>query len=430
MSEERFQLGEFWLSQRSNSPVWCITWFEPKKRQTRRHSTGHVDFEQAKVTLAAHFVAHATLTQEKPEDVPISMALDQYYEHHAKHTKSGEGSAKPAIAKWKAFWSGSMLADMTIERQKEFKAWLEAYTFTRGKDATPRYLSGGTIARQWNVGPTAFEWMLANHKIKYYPAVPYLSDNARRERVLSLEEMAALFNAADSEHMWRWLILAVSTAARPNAPCAITPGMVNLPGNFVTLLPPGMQQNPKKRRPTLPLCATLRGWLEAWLQPEAMRYESSRRTIECMPTLITWRGKPIDNIKEGFVRLKDAAGLTDPLIIPYTVRHTMITWIMKQRVPEWDREVWFGHKEPGNATTAGYIHLDPDYLRPAAQATDAYFDALAPYVKMPLRVSCVSAYSQVVGAESVKPLDLLDSGGARYRDRTCDPHHVKEGGHQ
>lgn len=428
MSDERFQLGEFWLSQRDNSPVWCITWFDTKSRQTRRLSTSCRDFEQAKVALAAHFVAHATLANESPEDVPIAIVLGQYYEQHAKNTKSGIGSAKPAIAKWRAFWGEAPLSSMSIERQAEFKGWMEAYTFTRGKDPTLRYLTAGTIARQWNVGPTAFEWALANHKIKHYPAVPYLSDNARRERTLSFEEMAALFNAAaEVEHMWRWLILDVATTARPNAPNEITPAMVNLPGNYLTLLPTGQKQDPKKRRPTLPMCSWLRPWLEAWLRPEALRYESKRRTVERVPTLITWRGKRIDNIKEGFARLKEAAGLTDPLIVPYTIRHTMITWIMKQRVPEWDREVWFGHKEPGNQTTVGYIHLDPDYLKPAAQATDAYFEQLAPLVIRPLRATCVLAYSADDGVTGRKLLDLQDAVGARDRDRTCDPHHVKEG---
>ncbi len=212
------------------------------------------------------------------------------------------------------------------------------------------------------------------------------------------------------------------------APCALTPSpeMVSLEGNFIRLLPPGVEQDPKKRRPTLPICTTLRRWLEEWLAPEALRYESTRREVETVPTLISWRGKPIEKIRGGFVRLKEIAGLTDPQIVPYTVRHTMITWIMRQRVPEWDREVWFGHKEPGNKTTAGYVHLDPDYLRPAAEATDAYFDALAPLVKRPLRARRVLDYARDDRQESVKSLDSLESNGARDRDRTCDPHHVKE----
>jgi integrase len=406
---ERFQLGEFWLSQRKHSPVWCITWFDQATRQTQRTSTGERDFGRAKIALAEHVIAFQTLDNEKPADVEIATILAQYWAQYANTLKSRE-TAKAAIDKWSRFWQRDTLADLTLERQSEFKAWFESFTYTRGKDPTPRLLSKGTIARQWNVGPTAFEWARKNHKIQAYPFVPYLTSNTRRERTLSIEEAAKLFDAAyaergsSGEQMWRWLLLSVGTAARPNAPCEITAAMVSLTDNFIRLLPLGVEEDTRKRRPTLPICRTLRPWLEAWTRPQALQYTSKGKgTIE-VPTLISWRGKQIADIGEGFERIKKAAGLTDPKIVPYTVRHTMITWLIKNRVPEWDREVWVGHKEPGSATTAGYVHLDPDYLKPAAEATDDFFDKVGRIATIHLRVGCVSAYSQDIPREGGKSL--------------------------
>jgi integrase len=403
MSKERFQLGEFWLGQRRDSPVWYICWLEPQGRRyrTRRHSTGERDFERAKERLAEHFISHVKLREERPEDVPLFLVLDRYYQNHGCKLPSKD-SIRSAIANWKLFWgTGAMVGDLTLQRQKEFETWLRERTYERGKGENRKVLplSPGTVARQWNVGVTALEWAREGQLIKYYPAIPYLSDDTRRKRTLTLEEAAALFNAVDdgpdNEHLWRWLLLEFGFATRPNAPLELQPGapMLYLDNGYVDFLPPGRKQNPKKRRPTLPIPATLLPWLRQWTTEESLVYVMRKRKVDSivrLDRLITFRGRRIRSIRQGFDLLKKRAGITDPKVVPYTIRHTMTTWFMRQRVPEWDREVWLGHKEPGNATTAGYVHLDPQYLAPAAAAVDAYFALLAPLLKRPigLRASC------------------------------------------
>lgn len=385
----RFQLGEFWLSQRPNSPAWCITWFDTDSRQTRRSSTGETDFERATIELAKYFVANTGIKDERPEDIYVSFVLDRYYERHANKLASHE-TAKAAIAKWKEFWQEDVVSDLTIQKQEAFIAWLECRPTTRG--SRNETLSRGSIARTINVGRAAFSWSYERHELKTVPFIMRYQDDARRERILSIDEMATLFNAAaELEHQWRLMLLLVATAARPTAVLDITTtgGQIDLENKRINLLPPGKQQQKKKRRPVIPIAVTLLPWLRQWLKPEALMYRSTRKSIIRLSHVITYAGNRIATARQSFDAIKQRAGITDPSVTAYTVRHTMATWLVQQRVPEWDREVFLGHKPPGSATTAKYVHLNPEYLKPAADAIDAYFVELALKVKRPLRVGSV-----------------------------------------
>lgn len=389
---ERFQLGQLWLSKHTTSPNWCITWHDRRSKQTKRLSTGTSDFEKAQQVLAKHWITQSELKEERPESVPISQILDRYYEAHASKIPS-KLSAASAIAKWKEFWRDDTVADLTFKRQEEFIKWLEAYTVKTGSRKGQK-LSRATISTQLSVGAAAIRYAIKRQELRASPhLIPY-KHNSRRTRVLTLDESAALINAAaETEHMWRWVLLAFATAARPNAVLEIrpTPPMVDLDNGIINLLPPGQQQN-KKRRPIVPVAQTLMPWLRRWTRREALVHEARRgkkTKVTQIDRLITWRGKRIKDVRMGFQRLKAAAGITDELVCPVTIRHTMTTWLVKQRVPAEQREIFIGHRMPGSETTAGYVHLDPDYLRDAAAAVDAYFDALASRLKRPLRVSSV-----------------------------------------
>lgn len=381
------QIGDFWLSHDKKSPeIWCITWFDQESRQTRRRSTGLRDIASAEVALAKWVIQHSELREEQPEDVALEVVLDRYYEKHASK-KTSKNSALSGIRYWKKFWGPkTRISDLSVARQNDFEDWLRKQTYTRGKSPAQNHLSDGSVARYWNVGPTALEWARNAQEIKYYPPVRFLVGGEPRKRVLTIEESAALFNAVEAEHEWRWLILSFGTAARPNAPLDIRPGppMLDLTHQRIDLLPPGKKQDPRKRRPILPIAGALLPWLRLWTQPDQLVYQPRRKGSFEITRLITWRGKPIKQIGQTFERLKARANITDPRVIPYAIRHTIITWFMHRRVDEYEREVWPGHRAPGSTTTAGYVHLDPEYLRGAADAVDAYFRLLAPLVRRPL----------------------------------------------
>lgn len=388
-AEERFQLGDFWLSLHSTSPNWQITWFNPESGQTQRSSTRTSDFERAKVKLAEHFVAHGALKNEQPELVLISVILDKWYSA-VGHKHASKDTNKLAIAKWKEFWGSRTVADITAEENRRFVEWMSERTYIRGRADNPnavrQKMSKGGMARQYNVGCTALKWGLAEHLITSVPKLKPISDSKRRKRILSIQELAALFNAAaDVEHHWRWLLLTCATAARPNAclDILVGPPMVDLEQKRLDLLPPGQEQDPKKRRPIQPIPESVLPWLALWTRKDKLLHVTTRKSWE-VTHLVTYKGRRIKRMTSAFDSMKTKAGITDPAVVPYSIRHTMATWFAKKRTATYDREVWLGHQEPGSRTTAGYIHLDPEYLQSAAEAIDELFITLNPLLDRPI----------------------------------------------
>lgn len=357
--QERFRLGKFYLGKKANSPNWRINWVEDG--EVTGFSTGTRDLEEAKAALAKHFIREVELKDERPDEVPLATLLDRYYEKRASKLASKD-SAKSAVDKWKEFWGPATVADLTLDRQEKFIAWLEAYVPKRGATKGKAKLSRATISRQISTGVSAIRYALARHEIGSAPQIISYKHNVRRKRVLSIEEMKRLLNATkDLEHVRRWLLLAIGTAARPNAilELASTPPMLDLENGLIDLLPPEMEgEQEDKRRPIIPIAPTLLPLVKAWAA------EGER--------LVMYRGKRVKKIRMGFNRVKARAGITDPKVVPVTVRHTMITWLIKRKVDGDQREIFIGHKLPGSETTAGYVHLEPDYCNEAVVAVEAY----------------------------------------------------------
>src|SRR5688572_29703751 len=83
---------------------------------------------------------------------------------------------------------------------------------------------------------------------------------ANRE-VLSIEEMARLWDAIDQPHLHAFLIGMISTVARPAAVLQLTRFQCDLHRNVIDLNPAGRART-KKRRPVVPMASALRPWIE------------------------------------------------------------------------------------------------------------------------------------------------------------------------
>lgn len=384
MQNERFRLGEFWLDSRKGSPYWYIYWLEKvdKKYRTRKSSTGETDFELAKKKLASKFLLDSDYDEERPADILVAVVLDRDMERHGKKLRSVDTN-ESAIKKWKAFWGNATIADLGVESK-----WQRFLDFMRNQTYRGEPLTESTLKRQLNVGRHA---IARAYRKKELVSIPYMpnefEDGEGRERVLLPAEMAKLLNAAiDLEHMWRWMLMAIGTTSRPSAVRELTVRQIDFENKLIRLNPRGRAQT-KKRRPMVPICATLLPWLRDWTRKEALVHRGWRGDVTILERIITYNGKPLESIRDGFALLKERAGIDDPEVVPSSIRHTMATWMVKSRVYEWDREIMLGHREPGSKTTANYVHLDPDFLKDATAAIDAYFEQLQPMVKRPLRTS-------------------------------------------
>ena len=368
--------------------MWHVTWYDKTNRQTRRASLGTADFEEAKIKLGLWVTEKRTARDERPSDVPLEDVLIRYYQQHARHLPSAEQS-RYALAKWSDFFACAMVSEVTLQAQEQFVRWLRN-----------QKCSDGYIQRILTAGKAALNRAYRNQEILSVPYVMTVPTSRQRERRLRLDEVAALFNAIDRDHLFFYCMIAFNTLSRPDAILSLQRSQIEFEDRLIALNPPGRKQT-KKYRPVVPITNTLLPWLKNSAHEQ----------------FVHWKGKPIASIKTGFRRLRERANLSAD-VIPYTIRHTMATELRKRGVPPWEVAGMLGHKTGGYKTTEIYAKYDPDYLSKAIEAIDDYFDDLQPLVTRSLRASCVP----VVEEEKTQPIDFI---GRREWDRTTDHYRVE-----
>lgn len=364
------QIGDYWLSTNRHG-TWCRTWFDPQTRQTRRAALGAADFDSAVIALAEWVVLHQELRKEDPAAVPVPAVLRRYYDRHGKKLPSAE-MTELAVTKLEQLCANDTVADLTLDRQHDIEETLRQSGLNTARG---RKLSDGYIARIQTVLKASLNAAHEAGELAHVPFVRILSSTKERDRLLSLKEAAALFNADPPEHTFIFLMLAFNTLSRPEALLEAQPFQVDLEHRLLHLNPAGRVQT-KKRRPTVPITDVLLPWLQGVM---TQRY------------LIQWHEEqtaPIASIKTTWRRLRKAAGL--PLeVVPYTIRHTMATELRRRGVPQWDVSGMLGHGTAG--TTERYAKFSPDYLSTAAAAICDYFNELQPLVRRELIVTAPPA---------------------------------------
>lgn len=272
---------------------------------------------------------------------PIDSVLVRYYENHASKTASAEAN-RFALAKWSDFWVHKTIDELTLVNQEAFIAWLA--------DAGA---SAGYIRRIFNIGKAAFNWAYRRQEIQQPPFIMTPRRGGERDRVLTPAESSALITAAaDTDHLFRFVILMFTTLARPSAILDLTRFQVDRKNRRIDLNPAGREQT-KKHRPVVPITETLSGFLDQWDGDY----------------LVHWHGRQVRSVKTAFRKARDRAGL-DGRISAYTIRHTMATELRRAGVPQWEVQGWLGHKT--GSSTDVYAKFAPDYLAAGAREIDRY----------------------------------------------------------
>ncbi|MGE5510269.1 MAG: tyrosine-type recombinase/integrase [Bacteroidota bacterium] len=176
------------------------------------------------------------------------------------------------------------------------------------------------------------------------------------------QELARFIDEIKYEHIFRYVIIALNTWARPEAITELSvKRQVDFERGLIHLNPPGRTQN-NKVRPTIRLTNNLRGWLLHWNLDR--------------PIVLTNRPnvpiRAIDN--RALARIAQRAGL-EQRFTRYTLRHYMATRVRRVegiQVPREERAIWMGHVDPNYRTTERwYESQDPDYLVNVTRAVDA-----------------------------------------------------------
>ena len=341
----RFQIGEFWLEKRPNGNYYA-TWFDTDSRQTGRRSLRTKSLEVAKERLAEHHISSRTLQTESLDSVLFAEILGRYYENHARHIVSEE-QARIAIRKLIEFMPGATVAEFNLSAQERFI-----------KSHRAAGLSNGYISRILMVARAALTYGYKHEWLVSAPFVTTAGKGGKRTRVTTPTEMAALIGEIRSRALARWIVLAVSTAARPAAILELKWSEVDLHNGLIHLNPEGREQT-NKYRPTVPVCETLRSFLATQNESEFVI------------------GNEIKSVKSQIRLAAKRAGLDK--FSAYSIRHHMGMEMRKRNVPAWDVAGMLGHKVAG--ITEVYAQYNPEYLHVAAKAIDDYWSELLPLVR-------------------------------------------------
>jgi integrase len=357
MQERPGQIGDFWLSQRPGSKQWCRTWYDAGTRQTKRASLGTDDFQEGKLKLWEWFAKNGKVEKQKAQEASLDMVLVRYWQQHGSELKSAE-MTKIALGLWSDFFGACAVSEVTADQQRKFVASLKA----GGKNG-PR--SDGYVKRILTVGKAALSRAYKEGEIESVPYILPGEDGPPRDRVLTVKDAVALWNACEQPHERRFLVLAYATLARPEAILDFERSYVDFDRWLFAQNAPGRKQT-KKYRPTIPVAACLRPWLEN--APEG--------------PLVAWRGKKIASFKTAWRKLRERAKLPAD-VVPKTIRHTMATELRAANVPEAEIQGFLGHRAFGGKTEV-YAKYRPDYLGEATAAIDAYVARVRASCVLPL----------------------------------------------
>ncbi len=343
-------------------------WSDRKSGRVERLSTGTDDIDEAQRELADHFLTKQGLHHETPSDVTLVAVLRHYYDQHGQNVRS-QRMIDRAITYMSDFWPIEPVSAITIQEQERFVAYMRE-----------RGLSSGYIKRILGVLGAAMRRAYYTNQLATVPAVlkpTYFGPDAERQRILNLDEMKALWDAKMPDHLRVFLVLAINTAARPEALFELRRAQIDIEHRLLHLNPGGRVQT-KKHRPTLPISNTLLPWLSLERDYQVQWKKNQTGPLKSIQT--TWR------------KLRADIGF-DKDVVPYTIRHTIATELRRRGVLEWECRGFMGHRSGG--VTERYAKFQPDHLGAAVRAIDAYCGDLNEITDTPIVLDAVPLTRQL-----------------------------------
>lgn len=162
-------------------------------------------------------------------------------------------------------------------------------------------------------------------------------------------------------HLARFILIGLYTGSRAKTILAASPyrepgyAYVDLEKGIFYRLPYGKKQT-NKRQPPNPLPRRLLAHMRRWHSKGLMNTH-----------FVEYRGMPIKtSIKNAYRTARSGAGLTD--VIPHSLRHTRVTWLLQNGVSTWDTGGFVGMST--QMVEKVYGHHCPNHLKNAVDAID------------------------------------------------------------
>jgi len=271
---------------------------------------------------------------------------------------------------------GPTVSELTPELQARFRSW-----------RAEAGVGGHTISRDLAALRGALNWAWKIQRIDHPPFiadVPPIQKAPARDRVLALEEVAAILDACagkpEREHLIRFIVIELGIAGRPEAVLELTDANIDLKRKLINPNQPG-RVHARKRRAIVPIAKAVLPWVEG-IKGKVIKYKVPIAEKNRIPGGPTHFERETSSIKTAWNNVCDEVGVHGAT--PKTLRHTMLTWLAERGVPSEQRQMLAGHR-PVGTTAKNYEHLSPNYLRAAVRQIDAFFDELSKHTKAHLR---------------------------------------------
>lgn len=319
------------LSKRKNSPFWYITF--SAGRRSKRFSTGTSDRIQAERVLAQFLIER----RQTPDirELFITDLLERY-----KATREKDMALEYNLRNLTPYFKDHAVSQITRHSVNDYIEHRLKQKVVVGKNKGNRTVSPATVKRELDMLGAAMNFAKREGLINEVPYFEKPKPSKPRDRWLTQEEVVKLFKASPNDNLTAFLHLAINTASRPSSILELKWFQVDMEKRLIHFNPPDREQT-KKYRPTVYMNDSLAEFLKAWRKKSKSEYVCGGAK----------------SLKKSFKQACTNAKIVGAT--PYTLRHTAVTWVIREGFSLALAGQLAGHKDP--RTTMRYAKHDPSF---------------------------------------------------------------------
>lgn len=331
--ESPFEYQDHWLGKRRDgrsADTWQIFWRDGRTFASKSTGCRTAELEQAKSKLIGFVLAkNGKNVGQAPDEAIVFNLFKNYWLEH------GQNVVSPAqIASSLRVFIGFLMQDkatgplctvdkLTPDVFERFQAWRmrehkwEVVWFGKLFKHTASPVNGESISRNLDDVAAALRHNRKLGRILhdvYVPPVPKQLRSKPRDRVLTMEQLGAIFGYAQDHSLsfYAWCALMLATAVRPEAAMQFNPEL-QVQGGAIDLHPPHWPKT-KKVNPVVPAIP------------------------ELMPLLAAWPAAQVNSRKTAWRNMRTKLGLPKD-VYPKTIRHTVATMLLEKAMSDaWELE--------------------------------------------------------------------------------------------
>lgn len=335
-----------------------IRWTEGGR--SKRRSTGTANLREAQREFAL-FLSEAERAA-RPDGLTVNEILDAYEERHVAPKVASKRTSKQCIQNLRPYFGELIAADIKPQHVEQYterrKAGRIGFVDEQGKSHGYRKAVDATIRRELVVLVSAMNFAAKKQLMPKgsIPAIELPPASLPRERWLTEQEAARLAAAAQPPRhdrltrAYRFIVLALNTAARAGALEELKWFQVDWDNRLIRLNPEGRRQT-KKRRATVPMSDELFAMMQ-------------RAYAEKNSEFVLDHARPIRTYFETAARRARLDGVT-----PHILRHTWATWAAMAGVSLYEIAGVLG--DTIATTERTYLKYCPQHLRSAVNFRSA-----------------------------------------------------------